>query len=309
MAKSHNIPSYSVSTGYRDGYIMFGRQEENKLPLPQFTNPELIKKNMEEELHKKEINEIENVMKKRTSGSTSTVPYTETGTSIKPKGCDTTVGMFTNLIWDGSLEIETAPFPDVFDWIFTTIDYFIESDMRLIIRTHPVEAIRGTNEDVASSIRENYNNLPENIILVDPEENINSYKLIDDLDVGIVYNSTVGLEMAYNGLPVIIGGDTHYRNLGFTYDPDSPEEYVRFLNKSNRLKSKENTKERARRYCYLLFIQKHIEFPIHSDNGSVSVQLRPVLHDEIRPANKNFDFICERIIKNKPVIRDPATPN
>lgn len=304
VAKKHGLPTYSISSGYRDGYIMFGRQEKNKLPHPQFTSPEIIKNHIKTPLNRKELKKIDAIMKKRKSGKPSTVPYTQKGTSLESSEDNTTVGMFTNLLWDGSLEIETAPFPDVFDWIYQTIDYFMNSDEVLIIRTHPVEAVRKTNEKVATAVRKKYEELPKNIILIEPEDQINTYQLMNDLDVGIVYNSTVGLEMAYNDLPVIVGGDTHYRNLGFTYDPSTPEEYNKLLNNLSGLRSKKNTKKRARRYAYFLFVQKHIQFPHYAIEESDSAQLGPVSHEDIKPGNRNFDFIVHQILNNKTVIRN-----
>lgn len=300
VAKGHEIPTYSVDSGWRDGYILFGKQSQNKPnknPHPQFTDPELVRDQLNQPLDQFKIEEIEFIMSERESGDPSKVPevpHSDAGTSMRFGEYDTTVGMFTNLIWDGSLEIETAPFPDVFDWIYTTIDYFIDSNEALIIRTHPVEAIRGTNEPVAAAIRGRYDELPENIFLIDPSDDVNSYRLMDNIDVGLVYNSTIGLEMAYNNLPVIVGGDTHYREFGFTYDPDTPEEYIDILGKLENLEPKPETNKRARRYAYLLFVQKHIEFPFH---------LGDVSHDDIKPGNENFDFMIERILENEPVIR------
>lgn len=303
-AKKFEIPTYSVASGYRDGHIMFGRQETSKLPQPQFTNREIIRNYLDQPLDEDEMETIDAYMHKRRSGTASRVPYSEMGKTIELGENDTAVGMFTNLIWDGSLEIETAPFPDVFDWIYTTIDCFIDSNETLIIRTHPVEAIRETNESVATSIRNRYGELPENIFLVDPHDDINTYNLMDDLDVAIVYNSTVGLEMAYNDLPVIVGGDTHYRKLEITHDPETPEEYVNLLDDIGSLSPKEGTLERARRYAHFLFVRKHIEFPFYSLDDSVSGQLQPVLHDDVKPGNDNFDVIVKCIIENRPVFRE-----
>jgi len=53
--------------------------------------------------------------------------------------------------------------------------------------------------------------------------------LIQAADLGLVYTTTVGLEMAMSGLPVIVVGQTHYRGKGFSIDPENWEDY------SNRL--------------------------------------------------------------------------
>jgi lipid A disaccharide synthetase len=62
--------------------------------------------------------------------------------------------------------------------------------------------------------------LPEYIRVISPEEKTNTYDLIAAADLGLVYTTTVGLEIAMSGVPVIVAGETHYRNKGFTLDPE-----------------------------------------------------------------------------------------
>jgi capsule polysaccharide export protein KpsC/LpsZ len=211
------------------------------------------------------------------------------------------VGMFTNLIWDASLEIEEAPFPDVFDWIGRTIELLSgRTDLELVIKTHPAEAMLGTNERVDEWIQEQYAPLPDNVRLLSPEADVNTYQLIKDLDAGIVYNSTVGLEMALEGRPVVVGGDTHYRDLGFTIDAEDPEDYADILSSVTDLRCTDEMRTRARRYGYLLFVRKH--FPIFS-YGSDDRSLPPVEHEDIAPGASNFDTIVERIVDGDPVLQ------
>ena len=52
------------------------------------------------------------------------------------------------------------------------------------------------------------------------------YELMESADFGLVYTSTTGLEMALRGKPVIVAGQTHYRDRGFTVDVSNREEFV-----------------------------------------------------------------------------------
>ena len=61
---------------------------------------------------------------------------------------------------------------------------------------------------------------------------MNTYDLMDMADLGLVYTTTVGLEMAMRGIPVVVAGKTHYRNRGFTQDPHTWVEYFKTLNKN-----------------------------------------------------------------------------
>ena len=47
------------------------------------------------------------------------------------------------------------------------------------------------------------------------------HDLVETAGLGLVYTTTVGLEMAMSGVPVIVIGQTHYRGKGFSLDPDS----------------------------------------------------------------------------------------
>ncbi len=63
--------------------------------------------------------------------------------------------------------------------------------------------------------------------------------------------------MALAGVPVVIGGQTHYRNRGFSYDPDSWVNYFKILGKllhnvkENRLTKKQV--DDAWHYAYSFF--------------------------------------------------------
>ncbi|MFC6988725.1 hypothetical protein ACFQJD_08385 [Haloplanus sp. GCM10025708] len=135
-----------------------------------------------------------------------------------------------------------------------------------------------------------------------PSTDVDTYELVDQLDVGIVYTSTVGLEMAYEGLPVVVGGDTHYRGCGFTTDPVDPEEYRATLRNLDALEASPETVQRARRYAHLLFVRKHVAFPYFTTEGAQSYQLRPVDHDELTPGNDLWDHIVESILNREPIL-------
>ncbi len=83
---------------------------------------------------------------------------------------------------------------------------------------HPGEVlIHG--QSMVEVVRQVMPRLPEHIRLIGPREKVNTYDLIEVADLGLVYTTTVGMEMAMKGLPVIVAGQTHYRGRGFTYDP------------------------------------------------------------------------------------------
>ena len=115
------------------------------------------------------------------------------------------------------------------EWIARTVQYFAgRPDVQLVIRIHPGEVLTH-GQSMADVVRQVLPRLPEHIRLIGPKEKVNTYDLIEVADLGLVYTTTVGMEMAMYGVPVIVSGQTHYRGRGFTYDPDSWVTYFKLL--------------------------------------------------------------------------------
>ncbi|MFZ6021242.1 MAG: hypothetical protein ACOYXO_16720 [Chloroflexota bacterium] len=153
------------------------------------------------------------------------------------------------------------------EWISRTVQYFIgRPDVQLVIRIHPGEVLTH-GQSMADVVQEVLPRLPENIRLIRANDEINTYDLMEVADVGLVYTTTVGLEMAMMGLPVIVAGQTHYRERGFTYDPDSWVAYFKLLghileNPPEYRLSREQVNQ-AWQYAYRFFFDYPQPFPWH----------------------------------------------
>jgi len=153
------------------------------------------------------------------------------------------------------------------EWVVDTIRYFLQKpNAQLVIRVHPGE-LKTHGTSMVEVIEDNFARLPENIHLVRPEDPINTYDLIELASVGLVYTTTVGLEMAMAGLPVVVTGRTHYAQKGFTYDPVDWPAYQNMLDKilakprEARLSPRQT--EQAWLYAYLFFFEFSLPFPWH----------------------------------------------
>ena len=115
------------------------------------------------------------------------------------------------------------------EWITRTVQYFSgKPEIQLVVRIHPGEVlVHGTS--MLDVVRQVMPRLPEHIRLIGPKDKVNTYDLIEVADLGLVYTTTVGLEMALSGIPVVTAGQTHYRGRGFTIDPDSWVTYFKIL--------------------------------------------------------------------------------
>ena len=151
------------------------------------------------------------------------------------------------------------------EWIEKTVQYFAgRADVQLVVRVHPGERLM-KGPSMLGVIARAVPERPEHLHVIGPEEKINTYDLMEIASLGLAYTTTVGMEMAMRGVPVILAGQTHYRERGFTYDPVTYDEYFALLDKLltgqpvNRLTAEQV--ESAWNYAYRFFFDFPIAFP------------------------------------------------
>jgi hypothetical protein len=151
------------------------------------------------------------------------------------------------------------------EWLERTVKYFAErADLQLVVRIHPGERYT-KGPSVADIVKQALQTIPENIHLIKADDQTNTYDLIEIADIGLVYTTTVGMEMAMSGVPVLVVGQTHYRGKGFTFDPTSWEDYFALLDSFVQDQQAFNlTAEQvdlAWRYAYNFFFEYPVPFP------------------------------------------------
>jgi hypothetical protein len=302
VARGRGLPAYAQMFGYHDETLL--TSGGGRATLPQFAPTEWVRRAIDRPLTPAEREAIAELMQGREEGTDVAVQYVPTTDRSVRTGDETAVGVFTNLLWDASLTPETAVYADVFRWLADTIEVLGDrDDVHLILKTHPAEAKFGTRESVTGWLDRTYEALPENVTVLEPDTEVNTYRLIEDIDVGVVYNSTVGLEMAYGGTPVVVAGETHYRNLGFTVDPDSPAAYRRRIDDVAGIEPPPDQRDLAARYAHLLFVRRHLRFPYVSRTGGHDFDLRPVAHADLTPGNEPWDALVGAITEGREVVR------
>ena len=152
------------------------------------------------------------------------------------------------------------------EWITRTVQYFAKrTDVQLVVRVHPGEKIVPQAKSMGTVVREALPEIPSHIHVIGALDNVNTYDLIEIADLGLAYTTTVGVETAMNGIPVISCGDTHYRGRGFTVDPNSWDEYFAILeNVLADLPAQRLTEEqiaKAWNYAYRFFFEYPRPFP------------------------------------------------
>lgn len=185
----------------------------------------------------------------------------------------------TNVVGD-SLALNRQVFTSgMAEWLAVTVkDFEVLDGAQLVVRVHPGEML-GAGHPSTEIVRSALPDMPPHVKLVGPDSDINTYDLIQLADLGLVYTSTVGLEMAMSGIPVIVAGDTHYRGKGFSIDPRSMEDYLAIVKRalhSGEEKLNEDQRELAVRYAYRFFFEYPFSFPWHLIGFWDDVEARPV---------------------------------
>ena len=153
------------------------------------------------------------------------------------------------------------------DWLERSVQFFAQRpDVQLVVRIHPGERyLKGPS--VAQVVRNALPQLPAHIHLVEAPDPINTYDLVQIADLGLAYTTTVGMEMPMSGVPIIVGGKTHYRGKGFTYDPATWEEFYRMvdqaLSEPQQHRLGRPQVELAWSYAYHFFFEYPTPFPWH----------------------------------------------
>lgn len=172
-----------------------------------------------------------------------------------------------NVIGD-SLTLDRQMFTgSMTEWLCQTARFFEDrEDIQVVIRIHPGERFT-KGPSVADVIRSTLPDLPGHIHLVEANSPINTYDLIDIASLGLVYTTTVGLEMAMSGVPVIVAGQTHYRGKGFTFDPENWGDYINLLDYAlsnpGEIRLNRDQVEQAWNYAYRFFFEYPCSFPWH----------------------------------------------
>jgi hypothetical protein len=167
------------------------------------------------------------------------------------------------------------------EWITRTIQFFASrSEVQFLIRVHPGEKLVPQAKSMGTVVHEALPEIPSHIHLISALDNVNTYDLIEIADLGLAYTTTVGVETAMNGIPVISCGQTHYRGRGFTIDPNTWDEYFGALETilsdlpAHRLSEEQTAK--AWNYAYRFFFEYPRPFPWRLMNFWDDLEVWPV---------------------------------
>jgi len=210
--------------------------------------------------------------------------------------------LFGNVAWDAAAVGRDLIFGNFVEWVCETIEFVSRypDTLQLVIKPHPSELIRGTRQSVMEEVERAFPRLPANVRLLATDTDIHAHSIMAAADAGIVHTSTVGMEMSMLGIPAIVTSWTHYRGYGFTFDPESREQYFEMLSDPRAL-AREMTSERkelAIKYFYVRnFRSAHDLSLVMLDGNRVPYGWNMGSLDDLLPGrNAALDFVCDSIL-------------
>ena len=170
--------------------------------------------------------------------------------------------LFTNLNFDTAVLGRNPHFNSMEDWIIQVIDYWIKEQitLNLIIRIHPgeVKLITPSADFIGPKIRDRIKGV-SNIILFDAMDKVDSYTLIENMKFGLIYSSTIGLEISYLNKLCLIAGDAFYKNEDFVSFPKDRTDYFAILKEMTSgtyPEKNEETKKNLLKFIYFIYFHR-----------------------------------------------------
>jgi hypothetical protein len=206
--------------------------------------------------------------------------------------------------WQGPYESQDLWVRDVVNWATG------RNDIELVIRVHPNLSGNfgiGTANAELSFYQELKSKLPVNVRLVMPDDSLNSYVLTDEADIGLTFGSTIGIEMAMLGKPVVLGSRAFYEDVTNILVVGSKRPLPEILEKTLQPYSAREIRRHAFRWAYRYSHVFEAPFPLISAESIVDARLNYDGPGPLTPGMDNtLDRACNFLIRGYPLHDSPT---
>ncbi len=222
------------------------------------------------------------------------------------------VPVFTNVVFDTSQKHANMLFESMFEWL-DEVKKLAEqnSDTFFVIRAHPDEIRPGKEslETVADWVKTSQVTHLPNVLFIAPDQFFSSYDLIRISKFVMIYNSTIGLEAAAMGRPVLSAGKSRFTPYPISYFPDSKAAYLQLAQElltSVEWNTPAEFKENARRFMYYQFFHTALDFSAYISPDPVwngYVRLKDFQATDLTPEkNETMKILTEGILNGSPFV-------
>ncbi len=216
-------------------------------------------------------------------------------------------GIFCHINWDNVGDYVPMPYATFNEWIFDTVVHIAAvPDVTWLIKIHPAESWENPYSGLEQFIKQNFPSLPEHVKIISMHDEVSPLNFYQLIDGAVTVCGTAGLEISLMGKPVILAGQAHYAQKGFTHDASTKEEYRAYLKSAAQLPLlAERERDLARQYAYSFFLQRQIPFEVleYSQNRYFRFDQASLL----LPGKNDFiDFICDSIVVGRDFVMSDA---
>ena len=311
VAQKHGIPAYSHEVGLRATSAFFTAGEATAYPVDISEDFQLTPE-MDQRL--------DAYLSKRFKGD-----FSMAGVKVWPEmsGLDAAfiekvgqfkqvVPVFTNVIFDTSQPHANVVFEDMFVWLDEVLKVAKQHPETLfVIRAHPDESRPGkaSRESVADWAAKNDVAALPNVEFIPPQAYFSSYEMIQRSKFVMIYNSTIGMEAAIMGAPVLSAGKARFSQLDTVFFPKTPEAYLAMLEEfldADHVEASPAHKVNARRFLYYQLYRTSLPFEHYLEPDRIwpgFVRLRDFGWPDLLPENSpTFQVISEGLLAGKPFL-------
>lgn len=222
------------------------------------------------------------------------------------------VPIFTNVIFDTSQSHANTIFSDMFAWLDKVLEIIrAHPETYFVIRAHPDEKRSGKEclEPVSDwAMNRAVRELP-NVLFVDSNEYFSSYELIQRSKFVMVYNSTIGMEAAIMGAPVLCAGKARFTQVPTVFLPASAEAFQQqaedFLS-SERVVAPDEFRRNARRFLYYQLYRVSLPFNDFIEEDGIwrgFVRIKDLKWQAFQPqASTSLGIIANGILSETPFL-------
>jgi hypothetical protein len=207
--------------------------------------------------------------------------------------------LFAHLFYDTPIFDHSPSFQDMCEWIVETINFFRESDDVLLLKPHPSEIQpehpeKKPQETLATYISDEV--LSDNIILLHPKM-LSLNEISGYITCGLVWRSSVALELGFLRIPSIIAGNPHYRIVNLHY-AKSKEHYFYLIENAHLIEISKQQAHDTAKYIYMLENEKliHVDAIEYDKVKERYFWKRSAVDDCIRRKDANVRKIADMIL-------------
>jgi glucosyl-dolichyl phosphate glucuronosyltransferase len=204
-----------------------------------------------------------------------------------------------------------GPFESQYEWIREVVQWVSSrNEVQLVIKVHPNlggNTYIGEATDELRLYRELKASLPPNVRIVFPEDPVNTYSLAQEADVGLTFGSTIGLEMAMLGKPVLLASRAIYENCRKIMTVRAKDELDGMLERCLHATTDREIQREAFRLAYYYACEFEMEFKAVSVLNVYEAKPKYTQPEELGSGkDATLDRLCKYLIEGGPLFDEPS---